>query len=95
MISKISMIPAQARMTLLAAMSLACPLAAPAQSLTFQQVGTPEQRREAIAACGRDARQFCQSLKEADGPYAYLACLELNRRQLTSRCVALLVRYGQ
>jgi hypothetical protein len=89
------MIPTQARMTFLAAISLAFPLAAPAQTSTFQQVGTPEQRREAIAACGHDAHVFCQSLKETDGPYAYLACLELNRRQLTSRCVALLVRYGQ
>jgi hypothetical protein len=76
--------------------SLAAASGAFAQSATFQQaVGTPEQRREAIAACGHDAHQFCQSLKEADGPYAYLACLEINRRQLTAPCIALLARYGQ
>lgn len=75
--------------------SLAASSGALGQSATFQQIGTPEQKREAIAACGHDARQFCQSLKEADGPYAYLACLEMNRRQLTAPCIALLVRYGQ
>jgi glutamine cyclotransferase len=88
-------LPGMARIAFMAAMSLAAPSAALAQMSTFQQIGTPEQRREAIAACGHDARLFCQSLKEADGPYAYLTCLELNRRQLTTRCVALLARYGQ
>jgi hypothetical protein len=90
-----NMIAAQARIAFVVA-SLATSSGALAQSAIVQQVvGTPEQRREAIAACGRDARQFCQSLKEADGPYAYLACLETNRRQLTAPCIALLVRYGQ
>jgi hypothetical protein len=88
------MIPAQARIAFMVA-SLAAPSGTLAQTATVQQIGTPEQKREAIAACGRDARQFCQSLKEADGPYAYLACLEINRRQLTAPCIALLVRYGQ
>jgi hypothetical protein len=77
------------------AMVLAAPSAALAQTAVFEHVGTPEQRREAIAACGHDARLFCRSLKEADGPYAYLACLEVNRRQLTASCVGLLVRFGQ
>ena len=102
MLPKTSLIPAlepalpgMARIAFMAAMSLAAPSAALAQMSTFQQIGTPEQRREAIAACGHDARLFCQSLKEADGPYAYLVCLGLNRGRLTTRCVDLLVHYGQ
>jgi hypothetical protein len=66
-----------------------------AKAALSDQIGTPDQRREAIAACGADARRFCSKLKEADGPFAYLACLETNRSQLTIRCVNLLARYGQ
>jgi hypothetical protein len=84
-----------ARVAFLTAVSLAAPSAALAQTATFQQIGTPAQRHEAIAACGYDARLFCRSLKEVDGPYVYLACLGLNRGRLTARCIGLLVRYGQ
>jgi hypothetical protein len=66
-----------------------------ARAILSDQIGTPDQRREAIAACGYDARRFCSKLKEADGPFAYLACLETNKSQLTMRCVNLLARYGQ
>jgi hypothetical protein len=54
------------------AMSLAAPSAAPAVTAIFQQVGTSAQRREAIAACGHDARLYCRSLKETDGPMLIL-----------------------
>jgi hypothetical protein len=84
-----------ARIVFVTAMSLAASSAALAVTATFQQVGTSAQRREAIAACGHDARLYCRSLKETDGPYAYLACLGLNRSRLTARCIALLVHYGQ
>jgi hypothetical protein len=84
-----------ARIAFVTAMSLVASLAALAETATFQQIGTPAQRHEAIAACGHDARLFCRSLKEADGPYVYLVCLGLNRSRLTSRCVGLLVHYGQ
>jgi hypothetical protein len=84
-----------ARIAFVTAMSLTAPSAALAQTATFQQIGTPAQRHEAMAACGHDARLFCQSLKEADGPYVYVACLALNRGRLTARCNGLLVRYGQ
>jgi hypothetical protein len=66
-----------------------------AKAILTDQIGTPDQRREAIAACGYDAHRFCSKLKEADGPFAYLTCLETNRSQLTVRCVNLLARYGQ
>jgi hypothetical protein len=59
------------------------------------QIGTPEQRSEAIAACGEDARRFCSAVKASDGAIAYLVCLETNRTRLTTRCVNLLARYGQ
>jgi hypothetical protein len=84
-----------ARVAFVTAMSLVASLAALAETASFQQIGTPAQRHEAIAACGHDARLFCRSLKEADGPYVYLVCLGLNRSRLTSRCIDLLVHYGQ
>lgn len=43
-----------------------------------QEIGTPDQQQEAVAACGSDAHLYCKALKETDGPYAYLSCLELN-----------------
>jgi hypothetical protein len=58
-------------------------------------MGTPEQRREAIDACGGDAQRYCRELKASDGALAYLACLEKNRSRLRSSCVGLLARYGQ
>jgi hypothetical protein len=84
-----------ARVAFVTAMSLVASLAALAETATFQQIGTPAQRHEAMAACGHDARLFCRSLKEADGPYVYLVCLELNRSRLTTHCIDLLVHYGQ
>jgi hypothetical protein len=54
-------------------------------------MGTPEQRE----ACGPDVRRFCHRIKEADGPDAYLQCLELNRSKLSARCVAMLQSYGK
>ena len=83
------------RIAFITAMSMAIPSAALAVTAALQQAITPAQRREAIAACGYETRLYCRSLKEADGLYAYLACLELNRARLTTRCVDLLVRYGQ
>jgi hypothetical protein len=65
------------------------------QSAASPEIGTPEQRREAISACGRDAMSFCRELKASDGAFAYLACLQKNRSRLRSSCVALLERYGQ
>jgi hypothetical protein len=76
-------------------LALVCSSAASAENVAVLQIGTPEQRREAIAACGPDARLYCRSLKEADGPYAYSTCLEMNRSRLTPRCVGLLARYLQ
>jgi hypothetical protein len=85
------------RIAFVTAMSLAAPSSAAlaVTTATVQQFGTPAQRREAIAACGHDAHLYCRSLKETDGPYAYLACLGLNRSRLTARCIGLLVHYGQ
>lgn len=54
-------------------------------------MGTPEQRE----ACGPDVRKFCHKVKEADGPDAYLQCLELNRSKLSARCVSMLQSYGK
>lgn len=54
-------------------------------------MGTPEQRD----ACGPDVRKFCYKIKEADGPDAYLQCLELNRSKLSARCVGMLQSYGK
>jgi hypothetical protein len=84
-----------ARIAFVTAMSLVASLAALAEAAAFQQIGTLAQRHEAMTACGHDARLFCRSLKEADGPYAYLVCLGLNRGRLTTRCIDLLVHYGQ
>ena len=52
--------------------------------------GTPEQR----AACGHDVRKFCRKLKEADGAFAYLQCLESNRDSLSTPCSTMLKSYG-
>jgi hypothetical protein len=68
---------------------------AEAGPISAPEIGTPEQRREAINACGKDALSFCSALKASDGALAYLACLEKNRSRLRSTCVALLARYGQ
>jgi len=84
-----------AHMAVVTATSLAAATAVFAETVTAQQVITPGQRRKAIAACGQDARLYCRSLREVDGPYAYLACLELNRPRLTARCIGLLAHYGQ
>ena len=68
---------------------------AEADPLALTAIGTPQQRREAISACGRDVRLYCQALSQSDGLVAYVACLEQNRSRLSSRCVGLLARYGQ
>jgi hypothetical protein len=52
--------------------------------------GTPEQR----AACGHDVHKFCRKLKETDGAFAYLQCLESNRDSLSTSCSAMLKGYG-
>lgn len=52
--------------------------------------GTPDQR----AACGPDVHKFCHKLKEADGDFAYLQCLELNRDSLTGPCSTMLKGFG-
>ena len=72
-------------------------LAAQAQAtpLEMTTIGTPEQRREAISACGKDVSLYCRSLSQSDGLVAYVACLEQNRSRLSSRCVGLLARYGE
>jgi hypothetical protein len=62
-----------------------------AQGGTSQEMGTPEQR----AACAPDVRRFCHRVKEADGPDAYLQCLELHRDHLSARCVGMLQSYGK
>jgi hypothetical protein len=68
---------------------------AEAEPSAWATIGTPEQRHEAVTACGRDVRLYCQSLSQSDGLVAYVACLERNRSRLSSRCVGLLARYGQ
>jgi hypothetical protein len=68
---------------------------AEAEPLALRTIGTPEQRHEAMDACGKDVRLYCQSLSQSDGLVAYVACLERNRSRLSSRCVGLLARYGQ
>lgn len=83
------------RFILFLIMSLGFACAARAASLEAPEIGTPAQRREAISACGRDARLYCQGLKASDGAFAYLACLERHRSRLNSSCVELLARYGQ
>jgi hypothetical protein len=75
--------------------SLGCVYSAQAASIAAPEIGTPQQRREAISACGRDARLYCRELRASDGAFAYLACLEQHRSQLNSSCVGLLARYGQ
>jgi hypothetical protein len=52
--------------------------------------GTPEQR----AACGHDVHKFCRKLKETDGAFAYLQCLESNRDSLSTSCSTMLKGYG-
>jgi hypothetical protein len=64
----------------------ACLLAAAQPSFAQQQssdMGTPEQR----AACSADVGRYCKSVKPADGPFAYLACLQANRPKLRQACV--------
>jgi hypothetical protein len=83
------------RLAIAVLLAIACHSVALAENGAAQQFGTPAQRREAISACGSDARLYCRRLKEADGPIAYLACLEANRSHLSTRCVALLEQYGR
>jgi hypothetical protein len=52
--------------------------------------GTPEQR----AACGHDVHKFCRKLKETDGAFAYLQCLQSNRDSLSMSCSTMLKSYG-
>lgn len=68
---------------------------AEAEPVALTAIGTSQQRREAISACGRDVRLYCQGLSQSDGLVAYVACLEQNRNRLSSRCIRLLARYGQ
>jgi hypothetical protein len=82
------------RFILFLAVSLGCVLCAKAAPPTVPEIGTPEQRREAISACGRDARHYCRQVKASDGAWGYLSCLELHRDQLNSSCAGLLARYG-
>lgn len=60
-------------------------------SMAFANMsGTPDQR----AACGHDVRKFCHKLKEADGAFAYLQCLQSNRDSLSAPCSTMLKGYG-
>jgi hypothetical protein len=87
------------RSALLLALMVGCACAAQATPLSVSvmmaNIGTPDQQREAVDACGKDARLYCRELKTADGAMAYLACLQQNRTRLTTRCSGLLARYGQ
>jgi hypothetical protein len=80
-----------ARCAILTVMILSVSTMALAQSGNSQQMGTPEQR----AACGPDVRKFCHHVKESDGADAYLQCLELNRDNLSAKCIAMLQNYGK
>jgi hypothetical protein len=86
---------AMARAIFVLSLTLRFVCTAEAGPISAPEIGTPEQRREAINACGKDALSFCSALKASDGALAYLACLEKNRSRLRSTCVALLARYGQ
>ena len=55
------------------------------------QMGTPEQR----SACGPDVGRFCKKVKPDEGPFAYLACLKINRDKLRPACRAVLEGNGQ
>lgn len=69
---------------------LASSIGAPAQTYNVQTSGTPEQR----AACGPDVRRLCRSLKDSDGPFAYLQCFQTNHTRLSARCLGMLQSYG-
>jgi len=66
-------------------------IAAASSAALAQSSGTPEQR----AACGPDVRRFCYRVKQSDGDNAYLQCLELNRDNLSAKCLNMLKSYGK
>jgi hypothetical protein len=79
------------RSALLATLIFGVSTMAQAETASSEQMGTKEQRE----ACAPDVRKFCHKVKEADGPDAYLQCLELNRSALSARCVGMLQNYGK
>jgi hypothetical protein len=56
-----------------------------------EEMGTKEQR----AACHHDVGKFCKSVKPADGPFAYLTCLQANREKLRPACLKVIEGGGQ
>jgi len=67
--------------------SIASQTAKPPDSLS----GTPEQRK----ACGPDVGRLCKSVDPKEGVPAYLACLVVNRDNLSEACRHALDSAGQ
>ena len=57
--------------------------ASTAQAQKAEEMGTPEQR----AACSHDVGRYCKSVKPADGPFAYLDCLQKHQEKLRPACL--------
>ena len=53
--------------------------------------GTPEEQ----AACRHDVRRFCDKLPANSDDSLYLQCLEINRSNLSAKCLAVLTDHGR
>lgn len=59
-------------------------------TIAIAQSGTPDEQ----AACRPDVRRFCYKVKEAEGPSAFLQCLQEHRAKLSAACRAVLEGHG-
>jgi hypothetical protein len=59
-------------------------------TVAIAQSGTPEEQ----GACRPDVRRFCYKVKEAEGPSAYLQCLQEHRAKLSGSCRTVLESHG-
>jgi hypothetical protein len=62
----------------------------PFQQAQMQQ-GTPKER----AACRSDVKKYCSYIKPGADSFAYLRCLQANRKKLKKACRAVLESHGQ
>jgi hypothetical protein len=62
-----------------------------ASSMAYAESGTPKEQD----ACRPDVRRFCDKVDPNGGDDAFLACLEMNRNNLTPKCLAVLVDHGR